>query len=105
MCNNERWLIVLLETRCKYTITSIGNFKDICLEGYEIDPWYTYSTPGLTLSTGLRKTNIHLKHSKEDKYDLSLILEKGIRGDVSTILGDRYVRALNRYTIFLNTFN
>ena len=37
-------------------------FRDKCLEYYEIDPWYTYSTPGLTWLFGLKYTNVELKY-------------------------------------------
>ena len=38
------------------------NFRNVCLENYEIDPCYTYSAPGLTWLGGLKHTGVLLKY-------------------------------------------
>ena len=72
------------------------NFRDMCVEYYGIDPCYCYSTPGLTWLAGLKYTSVKLKHYKEDTYDKLLFFESGIRGGVSSVLGNRYVKCYNK---------
>ena len=72
------------------------NFRDQCLDYYDIDPFYTYSTPGLNWLAGLKFTGVKLKHYKESTYNKLLFFEKWIRGGVSSILGNRYVKCYNK---------
>ena len=85
-----------------------------CLEAYrnniynihEIDPFHTYSAPGLSWQVGLKYcTEAFEKKYPEEKfalelltdYDMLLMIEKGIRGGFSGVLGRRYGKANNHY--------
>ena len=74
------------------------NFRNKCLQNYDIDPCYCYSTPGLTWLAGLKFTNVRLKYFKEETYDQLLFFENGIRGGVASPLGNRIVKANNEFT-------
>ena len=56
-----------------------------------INPLYCVSSPSYKWQCGIKYTDIKLK-TLQDK-DLILILEKNIRGGVSSVMGDRYVNS------------
>ena len=56
-----------------------GNFRNICLNIYELDPTYFVSAPGLAWQTCLKKTGVKLALITD--YDMMLMIEKGIRGE------------------------
>ena len=58
---------------------------------FEISPLYFVSLPGYTWECGLKYTNIRLQ-TLQDK-DMILLLENGIRGGISGVMGDRYVKS------------
>ena len=70
-------------------------FREFFLTHHEIDPAYCYSAPGLTWQCGLKYTGIKLDLLTD--YDMLLMFENGIRGGYSGVLGDRYVKANNKY--------
>ena len=54
------------------------NFRNTCLEEYELDPAYFLSLPGLAWQACLKKTSIKLELLTD--YDMLLMVEEGIRG-------------------------
>ena len=54
------------------------NFRNMCLEIYELDPVYFVSAPGLAWQACLKKTEVKLELIAH--YDMLLMIEKGIRG-------------------------
>ena len=58
---------------------------------FKINPLYCVSLPGYTWLCGLKYTEIILQ-TLQDK-DMILLLENNIRGRISSILGDKYVRS------------
>ena len=59
------------------------NFRGVCMENYELDPCWYYTTPGLAWDACLKKTGVHLELLSD--IDMLLMIEKGIRGEVSMI--------------------
>ena len=53
------------------------NFRNKCLEVYELDPAHFLSLPGLAWQECLKKTNIELELLTD--YDMLLMVEEGIR--------------------------
>ena len=53
------------------------NFRDMCLNIYELDPVYFVSAPGLAWQACLKKTGVKLELITD--YDMILMVEKGIR--------------------------
>ena len=70
------------------------NFRNICLENYELDPAHYYTAPGLAWNAALKVTNVNLELLSD--IDMLLMVEKGIRGGVSMI-SNRYGKANNKY--------
>ncbi|XP_068714197.1 uncharacterized protein [Montipora foliosa] len=70
------------------------NFRSVCLNYYELDPAYYYTSPGLALSASLKMTDVELELLTEP--DMYLFVEEGVRGGISMI-SNRYVKANNPY--------
>ena len=68
----------------------IEKFTKVPFEEYGINPLYCVSLPGYTYQCALKYTDINLQ-TLQDK-DLILLLENNIRGGISSIMGDRYVK-------------
>ena len=54
------------------------NFRNKCLEKYDLDPSYFYSIPGLAWQACLKKTQVKLELLTD--IDMLLMAEKGITG-------------------------
>ena len=70
------------------------NFRQYCLENYELDPAQFVSLPGLAWQACLKKTNVELELLKD--YDMLLMVEEGIRGGICHAI-QRYAKANNKY--------
>ena len=70
------------------------NFRNKCLEIYELDPVYFVSAPGLAWQVCLKKTEVKLELLTD--YDMILMIEKGIRGGICQAT-HRYAKANNKY--------
>ena len=68
------------------------NFRNKCLEIYELDPAHFLSLPGLAWQAFLKKTNIKLELLTD--YDMLLMVEEGIRGGICHSI-HRYAKANN----------
>ena len=71
------------------------NFRQSCLENYELDPAHFVSLPGLAWQACLKKTNVELELLTD--YDMLLMFEEGIRGGICQAV-NRYARANNDKT-------
>ena len=67
------------------------NFIKVSQNEFRISPLYCVSLPGYTSECGLKFTNIKIQ-TLQDK-DMVLLLENGIRGGISGVMGDRYVES------------
>ena len=56
------------------------NFRNMCLNIYELDPVYFVSAPGLAWQACLKKTGVKLELITD--YDMLLMIEKRIRGGI-----------------------
>ena len=70
------------------------NFRNICLENYELDPAHYYTVPGLTWDAALKISDVNLELLSDN--DMLLMVEKGIRGGVSMV-SNRHGKANNKY--------
>ena len=75
------------------------NFRNKCLEVYELDPAHFLSLPGLAWQACLKKTNVELELLTD--YDMLLMVKEGIRGGISHSI-HRYAKANNKY---MNDYN
>ena len=70
------------------------NFRNKCLEVYELDPGHFLSLPGLAWQACLKKTNIKLELLTD--YYMLLMVEEGIREGICHSI-HRYTKANNKY--------
>ena len=56
------------------------NFRNMCLEIYELDPAKFLSAPGLAWQAAFKKTKVKLDVLTD--IDMLLMVEKGIRGEI-----------------------
>ena len=66
-------------------------FVKVSTEEYKINPLYCVSLPSYTYQCALKYTDIKLQ-TLQDK-DLILLIENNIRGGISSVMGDRYVKS------------
>ena len=70
------------------------NFRNACLNNYELDPTHFVSLPGLAWQACLKKTNVELELITD--YDMLLMIEDGIRGGICHAI-QRYAKVNNKY--------
>ena len=90
------YMMLYLKTDVLLSVDVFEKFRAMCLEYYEIDPCYTYSTPGLTWLCGLKYTNVRFEYYKENTVNIYDTIQHGISGGLASVLGDRHVKCLNK---------
>ena len=70
------------------------NFRNTCIEVYELDPAHFSSAPGLAWQACLKETDVKLELLTDP--NMLLMLEKGIRGGICHAIL-RYAKANNKY--------
>ena len=84
----------LTKLYCKSDVILLADvmekFVKVSFEEYGINPLYCVSLPGYTYQCALKYTDIRLQ-TLQDK-DLILLIENNIRGGISSVMGDRYVK-------------
>ena len=70
------------------------NFRNKCIEIYELDPAHILSAPGLAWQACLKKTEVELELLTD--IDMLLMGKKGIRGRMCQVIY-RYAKANNKY--------
>ena len=70
------------------------NFRNKCIEIYELDPAHFLYAPGLAWQACFKKTEVELE--LVTNIDMLLITEKGIRGRICQAI-HRYAKADNKY--------
>ena len=66
-------------------------FIKVSFNEFESNPIYCVSLPGYTWQCGLKYTGIN-SQTLQDK-DMILLLENNIRGGISSVMGDRYIKS------------
>ena len=69
------------------------NFRNKCIEKYELDPAHFLPAPGCAWQACLKKTEVKLELLTEN--DMLLMIEKGIRGGIYHVI-HRYAEANNK---------
>ena len=70
------------------------NFRNKCIEKYELDPAHFLSAPGLAWKACLKKTGVELELFTDN--DILLMVGKGITGGMCHAVS-RYAKANNKY--------
>ena len=71
------------------------NFRNKCIEIYELDPAHFLSAPGLAWQACLKKTGVKLELLTD--IDMLLMVEKGVRAGICPTNVHRYAKANNKY--------
>ena len=89
--NGEKLTQLYLKSDIILLADVFEKFIKISIEEYGINPLYCVSLPGYTWQCGLKYTGINLI-TLQDK-DMILLLENNIRGGISSVMGDRYIKS------------
>ena len=80
------------------------NFIKVSINEFDIIPLFCVSLPGYTWQCGLKYTGINLQ-TAQDK-DMILVLENYIRGGISSVMGDRYIKSDdNKKILYIDATN
>ena len=102
--NGEELTEVYLKSDVLLLACVFEKFIKISVYQYDINPLYCVSLPGYTWQCGLKYTRINLQ-TLQDK-DMILLLENNIRGGVSSIMGDRYIKSdENKKILYIDANN
>ena len=71
-----------------------GNFRNMCIRVYGLDPDHFLSAPGLGWQACLKKTGVKLELPTDP--NMLLMVERGIRGGICHAI-HRYAKANNKY--------
>ena len=98
----------LTELYCKSDVILLTDvfekFVKVSTKEYGNNPLYCVSLPGYTYQCALKYTDIKLQ-TLQDK-DLILLLENIIRGGISSVMGDRYVKSdENKKILYMDATN
>ena len=89
--NGEELTEIYLKSDVLLLTCIFEKFIKVSVNEFDINPLYCVSLPGYTWRCGLKYTGINLQ-TLQDK-DMILLLENNIRGGISSVMGDRYVRS------------
>ena len=98
----------LTKLYCKSDVILLADFFEkflkVSTKEYKINPLYCVSLPGYTYQCALKYTDIKLQ-TLQDK-DLILLIENNIRGGISSVMGDRYVKSdENKKILYMDATN
>ena len=89
--NGEELTEIYLKSDVLLLACVFEKFIKVSVNEFGINPLYCVSLPGYTWQCGLKYTGINLQ-TLHDK-DMILLLENNIRGGISSIMGDRYIKS------------
>ena len=102
--NGEKVIKLYLKSDVILLADVFEKFIKIPIEEYGINPLYCVSLLGYTWQCGMKNTDIKLQ-TLDDK-DLILTLENNITGDISSVMGGRYVKAdENKKILYIDANN
>ena len=79
-------------------------FIKVSINEFKINPLHCVSLPGYTWQCGLKYTGKNLQ-TLQDK-DMILLIENNIRGGISSVMGDRYIRSdENKKILYIDANN
>ena len=102
--NGEELTEIYLKSDVLLLACVFEKFIKISINQYDINPLYCVSLPGYTWQCGLKYTGINLQ-TLQDK-DMILLLENNIRGGISSVMGDRYIKSYdNKKILYIDANN
>ena len=102
--NGEELTEIYLKSDVLLLACVFEKFIKVSVNEFGINPLYCVSLPGYTWQCGLKYTGINLQ-TLQDK-DMILLLENNIRGGISSIMGDRYIKSdENKKILYIDANN
>ena len=102
--NGEELTEIYLKSDVLLLACVFEKFIEISINQFDINPLYCVSLPGYTWQCGLKYTGINLQ-TLQDK-DMILLLENNIRGGISSVMGDRYIKSdENKKILYIDANN
>ena len=89
--NGEELTEIYLKSDVLLLACVFEKFIKVSISEFKNNPLYCASLPGYTWQCGLKYTEINLQ-TLQDK-DMILLLENNIRGGISSVMGDRYIKS------------
>ena len=89
--NGEELTEIYLKSDVLLLACVFEKFIKVSVNEFGINPLYCVSLSGYTWQCGLKYTGINLQ-TLQDK-DMILLLENNIRGGISSVMGDRYIKS------------
>ena len=89
--NGEELTEIYLKSDVLLLACVFEKFIKVSINEFKINPLYCVSLPGYTWQCGLKYTGINIQ-TLQDK-DMILLLENNIRGGISSVMGDRYIKS------------
>ena len=102
--NGEELTEIYLKSDVLLLVCVFEKFIKVSVNEFGINPLYCVSLPGYTWQCGLKYTGINLQ-TLQDK-DMILLLENNIRGGISSVMGDRYIKSdKNKKILYIDANN
>ena len=89
--NGEELTEIYLKSDVPLLACVFEKFIEKSINEFDINPLYCVSLPSYKWQCGLKNTGINLQ-TLQDK-DMILLLENNIRGGISSVMGDRYIKS------------
>ena len=89
--NGEELTEIYLKSDILLLACVFEKFIKVSVNEFDINPLYCVSLPGYIWQCGLKCTGINLQ-KLQDK-DMILLIENNIRGGISSVMGDRYIKS------------
>ena len=102
--NGEELTEIYLKSDVLLLTCVFEKFIKVSINEFKIIPLYCVSLPGYTWQCGTKYTGTNLQ-TLQDK-DMILLLENNIRGGISSVMGDRYIKSdENRKILYIDAIN
>ena len=102
--NGEEITEIYLKSDVLLLACVFEKFIKVSVNEFGINPLYCVSLPGYTWQCGLKYTGINLQTLQEK--DMILLLENNIRGGISSVMGNRYIKSdKNKKILFIDANN
>ena len=104
MKNGEELTEIYLKSDVLLLACVFEKFIKVSVNEFGIYPLYCVRLPGYTWQCGMKYTGINIQ-TLQDK-DMILLLENNIRGGISSIMGDRYIKSdENKKILYIDANN
>ena len=102
--NGEKLTEIYLKSDVLLLTCVFEKLIKVSINEFRINPLYCVSLPGYTWQCGLKYTGINLQTLQDN--DMILLIENNIRGGVSSIMGDRYIKSDdNEKILYIDAIN